>query len=411
MKLFGYEFRKQIPQNIEKRGTVEDYFAGLGINYSTYGTTMNETSAMRLSAVARCVNVIGDSMGCMPLEPYSFTSNTYIVNRDHYSYVMLNREPSPLYSRFIFIKTLVTHMLLHGNAYALIIRDPKGDPIKLQIVHPSFVVVYVNDMTGEVKYKVTGMKGYVDKSNLLHFINYTTNGITGISTISYGSQVLGIASAADSAAKGFYASGAKLSAIISLPGVSRPGQADAIKDKFRKAFSPFENGGEAGGIAVLDGSATFNPVSVNPKDAQLLEVRTFTIQEIARLFGVSPTVLFDTTAATFNNVQSYQDAFITTTMMPLAEKMEGEFNRKLYRPSERAKTEVRFNPDAIYRADWDQKANFYTKSIQNGTLTINEVRRKEGLPPVEGGDEPLISTQVVALNRQISQTQIGSAIK
>jgi HK97 family phage portal protein len=178
-------------------------------------------------------------------------------------------------------------------------------------------------------------------------------------------------------------------------------KADAIKDAWAQAFNI--NSGVPGGIAVMEGGLEFKSVTVNPKDAQMLETRQFNIIEICRFFGVSPSKVFDNANLTYSNIESFQLGFLTDTISPLDSKIESEFNRKLLRPSQRLKTRVNLNIDELLRANLDSKANYYSKMYQVGAFTPNEIRNKIGQPRIKGGDKSYTPLNLIPVDAPIAK--------
>ena len=143
-------------------------------------------------------------------------------------------------------------------------------------------------------------------------------------------------------------------------------------------------------MAVLEGNMDFQPITVNPSDAQLLETREFNVIDICRFFGVSPVKAFDLSKSSYSTVEATQLAFLTDTLAPLLEKIELEFERKLYKPSERENIEVRFNTEVLLRADKASLASYYNTLFQIGVITPNEIRKVLDLPAIENGDKSFV---------------------
>jgi HK97 family phage portal protein len=140
-------------------------------------------------------------------------------------------------------------------------------------------------------------------------------------------------------------------------------------------------------------------VTVNPKDAQMLETRQFNVLEICRFFGVPPSKAFAQEGLTYSNVEAYQLGFITDTVTPMDSRIENEFNRKLLRPSLRSKTVFTLNPEALMKANLDSMANYLSKMFQSGGFSVNEIRQKLGNEKVPGGDAPMVQVNMQKLNK------------
>ncbi|GAH02465.1 unnamed protein product, partial [marine sediment metagenome] len=187
----------------------------------------------------------------------------------------------------------------------------------------------------------------IEQSNMFHILNFSYNGLIGVSTLSYASDTLGLTQASEKTAKGFFNSGANLSGILSVVGKINPKKAAEMKASWAEAFN--QETGTPGGVAVIEGGTTFTPSQVNPKDGQMLESRTFNVIDICRFFGVSPVKVFDLSQSVYNNIESQNLAFLTDTINPLIHKLENEFNRKLFRPSERSSLRLRYDTNELLR--------------------------------------------------------------
>lgn len=377
---------------------------GVSLTYGT-GTSQTVTQSMQLSAVYRAVECITDSIASLPLEPYKTLPNgSKEVVYSHSSYELLNKQPNRIQSRFTFIKTLITNVLLQGNGYARIIRDEKGNPTELRLLNPNEVTMYISDDFTSTYYAHKSSKAYIQSDDMIHILNFSYDGLRGISTLQHAAITTATATAADLQAKGFFAGGANLSGLLKVNSKLDDGQAAEIQAAWRKTLS-----GETGtpnGIVVIEGDLDFQPVSISPADAQMLESRQFSVLEIARFFGVPPVKLFDISATTYSNIEQSQLAFLTDTISPLLEKIECEINRKLYRPSERKYMNVQFDVSALIRTDMAAQAEYYNKMFMVGAYTINEIRKKVGNPVIdmEKANIPYIQSSMLDINTEFTPT-------
>ena len=391
MKILGYEISRSQPIPItEERASIQDYLSYFGIPLSTNGSNVTYDTSLTISAVYRAVNVISDSIASLPLEPYKLIDDRFVVDVTSKHYNLLNVEPNPLYSKFNFWRALVSNVILQGNGYAYIERANNGDPIKLTLMDPDAITIYVSKDV--VKYKVSGAEGFIAACDMIHILNYTKNGYSGISTIEYGSRVLGIAQAADKTAKGFFENGGNMSGIVQVEGRITPEKAALMKAAWNTAFSPYRDGTTPGGIAVMEAGTTYTPISMDPASAQLLESRKWNVTEVARLFGVSPAKLFSQENLAYNSLEHNNIDFLQTTLRPWLEKIENELARKLFRPSVRSTEVAKFNEDGILRADLETKAAYLSKVIDAGLMTLNEGRKQLGLPSMKNGDVIIVKS-------------------
>ena len=191
------------------------------------GGSYSANKAMLLSCVYRCVDVISDSVAQLPLEPYFIDEKGYKEKYvSHPTYYLLNREPNRVMSRFTFIKTLIVSVLLRGNGYAYIERDSKGNAIALHYLDSTFVTIIDKP---KLMYSVVGIKGLVEPCNMLHILNFSYDGITGISTLSHAKNTLGLALDSESHASGFFKGGTNLAGILTVQSTLTSKQKEDIK--------------------------------------------------------------------------------------------------------------------------------------------------------------------------------------
>ena len=233
-----------------------------------YNSTTNYTTnkALLLSAVYRCVEVISDSVAQLPLEPFRMDKDGYKVKYiEHPTYRLLNKEPNPRMSRFSFMKTLVVSTLLTGNGYAYIERDVNGNAKGLHFIPSELVTPIIPKKLSEsMNYNVTGI-GLVESCNMIHILNFTYDGINGVSTLANAKNTLGASTDAEAHAAGFFKGGANLAGLLKVNSTLNDKQRETLKRGWQLAFSPTT--GNPNGVAILEGNMEFEPITVNPSDA------------------------------------------------------------------------------------------------------------------------------------------------
>ena len=354
---------------------------------------------MLLSALYRCVDVISDSVASLPLEPYMMDEQGYKRKLyNHPCYNILHREPNNKMSRFTFMKTLVVSTLLKGDGYAYIERDNNGNVKALHYIDSGKVTI--NEETdGTISYSISGMKNRISDKDIIHIINFTYDGIHGISTLTHARNTLGLSSDAENHASGFFKSGANVGGILKVNSTLNDKQKEGLKQSWNNAFG--SNASTPNGVAVLEANMDFQPITVNPSDAQLLETRKFNIKDICRFFGVPPTKVFDFSDASYNTLEATQLQFLTDCLAPLLEKIESEFERKLFKPNEKFKIDVRFDTSAMLRTDKQAEADYINKLFYMGAISVNEIRKKLDLSPIENGDTHLVQSNLMTLDNAI----------
>lgn len=397
-------WKKQKVEERDLASTFGDY-----LMYNSFPAYTN-SKALLISTVYRCVEVISDSVAQLPLEPYKIDSSGYKLKfTNHPTYRLLNAEPNSRMTRFTFIKTLIVSTLLKGNGYAFIERDNLGNATALHYI-PSDLVTIIPPKTlkDNVAYSVTGLSNIIEACNMIHILNFSYDGITGISTLAHAKNTLGLSADSEAHASGFFKGGANLAGILKVQSNLTSKQKSDLKNSWQTAFSP--STGQPNGVAVLEGNMEFQPITVNPTDAQLLETRQFNVIDICRFFGVSPVKAFDLSKSSYSTVEATNLSFLTDTLSPLLEKLELEFERKLYKPSEKESIDVRFDTSRLLRADKQSLASYYNTLFNIGVVSLNEIRKELDLAAVEGGDNHFIQVNMMEVNKAAQNVPSNNAI-
>lgn len=379
MGLFDRKQKSQVPQNeTEQRSAFEELGVGLALNYNGY-STYKTTQSMTLAAVHRCVTVIMNSVASLPVRLYVYDKDGYKSEvKNNLSY-LLGKKPNNKMNSYTFYSLIVKDILLNGNAYALILRE-NGNIVGFQYI-PAGLVTPI-DMITRIDYQVTGINGIVKQEDILHFMNYTENGVFGLSVLTHARRTLGIADAGDKAAENFYKSGGCTSGFLKFEGPSSGKQREEILSAWNTATGGPNNG--PNGIAVLPANVSYTQLSVDPADAQLLESRKFEVIDICRFFGVSPLKVFSLENASYNSIEATELAFLNDTLRPLLTKIENELETKLFKPED--KFDIKFDVSELLRTDKKSQAEYFTKLFNLGVLSPNDIRKELDMNSIEGGD-------------------------
>lgn len=379
MGLFDRKQKSQVPQNeTEQRSAFEELGVGLALNYNGY-STYKTTQSMTLAAVHRCVTVIMNSVASLPVRLYVYDKDGYKSEVKNSLSYLLGKKPNNKMNSYTFYSLIVKDILLNGNAYALILRE-NGNIVGFQYI-PAGLVTPI-DMITRIDYQVTGINGIVKQEDILHFMNYTENGVFGLSVLTHARRTLGIADAGDKAAENFYKSGGCTSGFLKFEGPSSGKQRDEILSAWNTATGGPNNG--PNGIAVLPANVTYTQLSVDPADAQLLESRKFEVIDICRFFGVSPLKVFSLENASYNSIEATELAFLNDTLRPLLTKIENELETKLFKPEDRF--DIKFDVSELLRTDKKSQAEYFTKLFNLGVLSPNDIRKELDMNSIEGGD-------------------------
>lgn len=357
--------------------------------------------SMKLSAVYRCVNCISDSIAQLPLEIFRIDAKGFKKkDRKNPLFTVLNAKPNNRMTRYTFMVLLIQSMLLKGNGFAYIKRkDGKVD--QLVFIPAEYVsIVPPRSIFEPIEYIITGIKQRIPASDMIHIVNQTIDGVVGVSTLEYARLTLGLAHDSEQHAANFFGSGCAVGGILTSKTRLTDEQAEAAKRSWNGAFN--SSTGETNGVAVLSAEFSYQPVTINARDSQLLETRQFNVIEICRFFGVSPVKVFDYTKSSYSTVEATNIGYLTDTVSPLLEKIELEFETKLF-PGE--PIDVRFDVSQLLRADKQSLAQYYSTMFQIGAISINEIRQQIDLPYVKGGDTNFIQVNMQPLEKAIADDQ------
>ena len=399
----------------KSRDKPTDRTAGSAYSFFLGGTAsgkyVTERSAMQMTAVYCCVRILSEAVASLPLQFYRYTDDGGKEKAvDHPLYFLLHDEPNPEMTSFIFRETLMTHLLLWGNAYSQIIRNGKGEVVALYPLMPDRMKVD-RDEHGRLYYEYTvydsddvdGRKGTnkvgrtvrLQPHDVLHIPGLGFDGLVGYSPIAMAKNAIGLAIATEEYGSKFFANGAAPSGVLEHPGT--------IKDpsKVRESWqATFGGSGNANKIAVLEEGMKYTPISISPEQAQFLETRKFQIDEIARIFRVPPHMIGDLEKSSFNNIEQQSLEFVKYTLDPWVSRWEQAMVRALLTPDEKKKYFFKFNVDGLLRGDYQSRMNGYATARQNGWMSANDIRELENLdriPAEQGGDLYLINGNMTKL--------------
>lgn len=398
----------------EKRGYLTDltnYNPLVGSINLLNGSNYAESKSLKISAVYRAVNVIGDSVAVLPLDTYRYKDN-WKYKEYNQLWNLLNIAPNSNMSASTMKKMIVQNILLKGNCYIYINRDTSNNIQSLELLDSSDVqVVLVN---GFKKYQQISTTRLFDDFDIIHIMNYSVNGLVGVSTLSYASMSLATAYNSEEYASNFFAGGGAMAGILKpIAGTTlNDEKAEKLKNSITDKLSANVDGGVSNSIIVLGAGVEYQPISISPKDAQLLESRQFNILSIAQWFGVPPAKLFDLSKATYASAEASQIDFLNSTLLPLLEKIENEIYRKIYLPVEYATTELKFDVQNLLRLDQNTQADVFTKYINSGIMTVNEVRERLNLNfPAVGGNRLFIGQNLQPLDNILNDIKNNNTNK
>ena len=399
--LFGFGQARDKPQNSA---------AGAGYSFlfgrTTAGKPVNENTAMQTTAVYACVRILAEAIASLPLHVYKYKDGggkELVI--DHPLYQVLHDEPNSEMTSFVFRETLMSHLLIWGNAYAQIIRDGSGRVLELYPLLPNKIDVQ-RDERGEIYYVYSrntdenpNFKDHgqivLKKEDVLHIPALGYDGLIGYSPIAMAKNAVGMTLACEEYGASFFANGANPGGVLEHPGVLKdPGR---VRESWNSVYRGSSN---AGKVAVLEEGMHYQQIGIPPEEAQFLETRKFQLNEIARLYRIPPHMVGDLEKSSFNNIEQQSLEFVKYTLDPWVIRWEQALQKALLLPGEKGKVIIKFNVDGLLRGDYASRMQGYATGRQNGWFSTNDIREMENLNPIsdeEGGNLYLVNGSMTKL--------------
>lgn len=373
---------------------------------TTSGKPVNERTAMQTTAVYACVRILAEAIASLPLHVYEYQDDggKKLVH-DHPLYYLLHDEPNPEMTSFVFRETLMSHLLIWGNAYAQIIRDGAGRVLGLYPLLPDKMEVQRDDR-GNIYYVYSRnsdenpmFKEYgnikLKAEDVLHIPGLGFDGLIGYSPIAMAKNAVGMTLACEEYGASFFANGANLGGVLEHPGVLK--DPSKVRESWNSVYRGVNN---AHKIAVLEEGMKYQQIGIPPEEAQFLETRKFQINEIARLYRIPPHMVGDLDKSSFSNIEQQSLEFVKYTLDPWVIRWEQSLQRSLLLPGEKGKYFIKLNVDGLLRGDYQSRMNGYAVGRQNGWFSANDIREMENMNPIpdeEGGNLYLVNGAMTKL--------------
>lgn len=408
LKWMGFSKPRDAPgENLpEVTDSVRDSGQVFSFGTANSGEKVDEQSAMQISTVYACVRLLAETVAALPLHLYRYTDGGKGKESafDHPLYRILYRQPNDEMSSFIWRETMMTHLLLWGNAYSQIIRDGRNNVLGLYPLLPENVEVdrdeqgqlyyiyhaYTDEVPGEQNQDI-----YFRKDEILHIPGLGFNGLVGFSPIAMMKNSLGTTLAVEKYGASFFKNGAQPSGVLEHPGVLKDPQ--KIRDNWTAVYGGANN---AHRVAVLEEGMAYKAISLPPEDSQFLSTRQFGVEEICRIFRVPPHMVQSLEHATFSNIEHQSIDFVVHTLTPWLVRFEQAIIKDLLLEEEQDVLFPKFNVDGLLLGDYQSRMNGYATGISNGFLSPNDIHRLENMdliPAEEGGDDYYLNGGYVKL--------------
>ncbi|MDE5772151.1 MAG: phage portal protein [Ruminococcus sp.] len=369
------------------------------------GKRVNDRTAMQHTVVYACVRVLSEALAQLPLHVYQYTENGKERAIKHPLYFLLHDQPNHEMTSFIFRETLMSHLLIYGNAFSQIIRNGRGEVTGLYPLTPDRVkvdrdenncLIYRYSRYDEANPNLREQGEIIlRQEDILHICGLGFDGLVGYSPIAMAKNAIGISLACEEYGSAFFANGASPSGILEHPGtISDP-------EKIRKAWHNAYGSGNSHKVAVLEEGMKYQPISIPNNEAQFLETRKFQVEEIARLYRVPLHMIGDLDRATFSNIEQQSLEFVKYTLDPWLVRWEQALQKSLLKDNEKGKYFIKFNVEGLLRGDYASRMQGYSIGIQNGFLCPNDIRTLENMnliPEDKGGFTYMVNGSMTPLN-------------
>ena len=364
----------------------QDIVAAVGLYGPTAsGANITHDTGIRLSTVYACVYKIASTLASLGLNLYSTDGTRRDIVNGHPAIDVCTFRPNQYETPFYFWESIIANAVLKGVGYAIITRGAGGVPIALQCVDSDLVERRIINNT-TVVYKLHDGT-VVQQEDMLEVCNLHRK-----SPIQLHRENLGLAQAAQDYGSQYFGNGGQMTGVLSSDQPLKSEQMQMLQKSWNGSMT-------SAGTKLLPFGFKYNRISIAPEEAQFIETRKFQAEEICRIFSVPPALVQLESQTTYNNVEQQNLMFARHTVLPWAKRIEQELAVKLLTLQEARSHYFKFSLNDLFRGDMQARANFFTQMLQNGVMTINEVRAQEELNPAPGADAHLVQVNQIALDR------------
>lgn len=365
---------------------------------STSGHSVNVDKSLQLSAVWACVKAVSETISTLPLKIYERNSDgSKSVALDHPVYQILCKQPAIDLTPARFMQMIPASICLRGNSFSEKLFFKK-ELVGIRPLLPQHMNVSSDD-SGRITYKysdpVTKTEREIPRENIMHIRGFSLDAAVGLTPIKLGADIIGSALATNEAASNMFKNGLQNSGFITSSQALNPEQRTALRSNLQQ----FMGSKNAGKVMLLEGGFDYKDITINPETAQLLQSRSFSIEEICRWFGVPPVIIghMEKQSSWASSIEALYTQFLITGLRPMLVNIEQEIKRCLIGNDDRYFAE--FSVEGLLRADSNGRASYYQRALQDGWMNRNEVRAKENLPPIAGGDKFTIQLNMTTLDK------------
>lgn len=365
-------------------------------------------AALQLSVVWACIRLIAETIATLPLITYKNVGEVRKVAKEHPLYALLHDSPNADMTAVEFWESTVANLCAWGNAYILKTRNITGALVNLDPLNPACMSVR-RTLDGAVTYVYADPRGQREytENDVWHIKGFGTDGLCGLSPIGMGWRSMSGAANAESAASRLFGGDMRPAAVVSVKEFLKPDQREQMKEKTMGAV--FGNN-RTGQLQLLEGGAEYKQLTMNPVDAQMLETRQYSVEDLCRWFNVPPAMIGHGTAVSNwgTGREQINLGFLQYVLRAYMVRIEQGIRKSLLLPVERSKYFSEFSVEGLLRGDSAARAQFYSTMTQNGLKTRNECRALENDPPLDGGDDLTVQSNLIPI-RMLGETQPAPA--
>lgn len=387
-------------------GSIQEYVRDFlsGADVPNLDQPVDQEKAMKYSAVSSCIRVRGETFASVPVMLYKKIKDGRDPVTDETIYDVLHYQPNDEMAPFGFKETMMANFDMNGNTVCERLVNPKGELVGLYPYNN--VKIDRDPTTKKLIYIINdgnpGTQKILRRDQVLHVPNLSFDGVFGMSPISYAAQSIALGLSYESFGVNFYKNAANPSGAIEVPNELSEPSFKRLKEDLKKNHQGLVNTGTP---IILEGGGSWKQITINPIDAQLIESKYFSIEDICRIYRVPQHLVNKLDRSTFNNIEHLSLEFVMYTMLPIFKRFEDNINMQLLTRAQRMSgLYIEFKIDGLLRGDAKSRAEAYAVGRQWGWLSVNDIRKLENMPPIANGDIYLQPMNYIEAGKEQDQT-------
>ena len=373
------------PQSPHTQGNGGDLLASLDTNSQARKFNVNPKTALSIPAVLACIKVIAETIATLPCHIYERNGEKTTRTQNHSLDYLLHHSPNEIITKVNFFETIMVQTLIFGNAFIEIERNKFLEINALHILNPENMSIKIENGSMTYEYNDVGIIKKYSPDDIIHVAGLGGNGLIGLSPIYTCHTDLSTMLSQSYFSLDFFSNGAKRTPVLTSETKLHKDTKQNLKNSFRESWHK--------GIVLLEEGIKVEPMTMALSDAQFLESKQYSLQDVCRIYRVPPHMVADLSHATFSNIEQQYMAFVRETILTWCVRLENAFGMKLFKGKEQSKYFIKFVIDGLLRGDTATRQQAYKTQLENGIITINEWRKLENLPAI---DEPYANDRFIS---------------